>query len=363
MSGRVRSLAVFLLAGAAGCGTTAVEPPTPDRAAVLMSMGPQGGCLIGEDEVVWCWDQYFDVPSRALIASRLPIPASLVTLSVGFSHGCGLTADGEAWCWGDNTFGQLGVDAASGDVPVRVANLPALVGVSAGGLHTCGWTADGMAWCWGDNRYGQLGDQSQLSRVTPDRVAGSYSFDFIDAGLNTTCGISTARVACWGDNRSRVIPTMTDSIVSQPAVAMASDVMASVAVGQTHVCGLSEDGAVYCWGQNEVGQVGDGTTDERPSPVQVVPPSGWQSVDAGPRSNHTCARDDQGAVFCWGENLESQSGARTRGAVLLPTLIEVEGTYLTVSVGRALSCGLDPGGGGACWGAGSTFALPIVLGQ
>lgn len=346
----MRSLALAVLTAAAGCGTTTLGPPPPDRVAVNLSMGPRTGCLIDEESAVWCWDESFTAANQAPLARRLSVPVPLTELSVGFGHSCGLSAAGETWCWGDNTFGQLGVDGASGDVPVRVDGVPALAGVSAGGLHTCGWTAGGDAWCWGDNRYGQLGDESRLTPVAPVAVAGPYSFDAIDAGLNTTCGVTEHRIACWGDNRTGVVPR-PDSVVSEPTITMESDSLSSVAVGQSHVCALATSGAVYCWGKNDVGQVGDGTTDARTAPVRVVQAVGWQSIDSGPRSTHTCARDGLGAVFCWGENQWAQSGVEANGSVLLPTLIATPRTYSAVSVGQVMSCSLDSLGGAFCWGS------------
>lgn len=138
---------------------------------------------------------------------------------------CGVTPAGDAYCWGHNVYGQLGFGSASqfSSVPVKVFGGLAFAEVSPSGGHTCGVTTDGDAYCWGENIYGQLGDGtiSSTGAPAPIAVVGGHKFRFVGTGFGLSCGITT-------------------------------------------------DDEVYCWGRNNYGQLGDGTTTTSDVPVLVT---------------------------------------------------------------------------------------------
>ena len=171
------------------------------------------------------------------------------------SHVCVLKIDGTVWCWGDNSMGELGNNSTTqSNVPVQVTGLTGVTTIGAGGYnHTCALKADGTVWCWGNNASGELGDGTTTERHSPTQVTG-------------LTGVS-------------VIATTTSFYGT---------------------CVLKTDGTVWCWGQNGVGELGDGTVTNRLTPVQVT---GLTGVSVVSTSNSTvCALKIDGTVWCWGSN-------------------------------------------------------------
>jgi alpha-tubulin suppressor-like RCC1 family protein len=283
--------------------------------------------------------------------ARPVIVASVTTtVSAGSSHTCAI-ATGRLYCWGLNDDGQLGDGSRTTRLsPTPTTTLPAAVNsVITGGSHTCGgsnqdpWDYGETTTCWGNNAQGQLGDL----RNTPFVFA-------LAAGGSHTCGTdfgSLPALYCWGSNERGQLGIGTSIQFSRTPLRVASfDANGSLAAGGSHTCAsliVGSTSGLFCWGLNDDGQLGDGTTIQRTSPVLVtgVP---FSSVTAG--GAHTCALTPAGAAYCWGANDHGQLGDATTTKRTNPAVVAGGLTFVSLSAGGRHTCGVTVGGT-YCWGA------------
>ncbi|MCH7579086.1 MAG: hypothetical protein IIB22_02460 [Chloroflexi bacterium] len=232
--------------------------------------------------------------------------------------------------------------------------------VAAGGSsHTCAVTATDGVKCWGLNKDGQLGDGTTISRRTPTDVSGLEIDSIVAPGGFHTCALSAAgAVRCWGNNFVGQVGDGTNTGRSIPVdVSELGSQIAAIAAGFNHTCVLTDAGGVKCWGQNILGQLGDGTMTDRNAPVDVVGlSSGVAAIATG--GGHTCVLTTTGGVKCWGDNIFGELGAATTercGPVNNPcstTPVDVVGlTDVTaVAAGVGHTCALTTEGSVMCWG-------------
>jgi alpha-tubulin suppressor-like RCC1 family protein len=335
------------------------------------------GITIGGGTYCWGINEYGQLgdgdptgPAQCLVyigrdvsypCSNTPVPVigelRFAAASAGSWHACGITAGGAAYCWGDNRYGELGDGTATSRAsPVVVQGGLRLVAVSAGASHTCGVTTAGAAYCWGDNTYGQLGDGTTTSRPIPVRVLGGLTFASVSAAAGGvhTCGIATdGATYCWGGDAFGELGDGTTTNRTSPVAVAGGLTFALIRAGGSHTCGVTTTGAAYCWGANSYGQVGDGTTTDRSSPVAVLGGITFVAVSAG--AGHTCGITPVGAALCWGWNHYGQLGDGTGVDRSSPAAVSGGLTFRALSVaggGGAHTCGLTSTGEAYCWGDG-----------
>lgn len=209
--------------------------------------------------------------------------------SLGLTHhsSCGLRSSGIAYCWGSNGSGQLGDGGASGassNVPVAVSGGYAdWTMLSGTALHVCGLRATGQAYCWGSGSNGRLGNGSTSASDVPLELANNYTdWSYIAAGYRASCGIRTGHLYCWGNSNDYGVPDATNGsagnvLIPSEAAGGYSDWAMVSPPGQKGGCAARGNGKLYCWGLNDVGQVGDGTSGTpRPTPTLVSGINGCQ---------------------------------------------------------------------------------------
>ena len=263
-------------------------------------------------------------------------PGAAVSLDGGLGHTCGARVDGSVWCWGRNDRGQVGngVSGADVDVPVQVVGaggvgvLSDAAMVAAGSSHSCVVKTDATVWCWGHNDEGQLGDNTTSDSDTPVQVVGVGGIGVLSdaamvvAGEKHTCVVKTdATVWCWGRNDKGQLGDNTTSdsdtpvqVVGVGGIGVLSDA-AMVVAGSSHSCVVKTDATVWCWGHNDEGQLGDNTTSDSDTPVQVVGAGGVGVLTsvavAGAGNTHTCAAPNRRHRLVLGLNSDAQLGDNT----------------------------------------------------
>jgi alpha-tubulin suppressor-like RCC1 family protein len=292
------------------------------------------------------------------------------TITSGSSHACALTLSGAAFCWGDNSFGALGDGTSYNyrDFPVGVTAAPTFTALSTGVAYTCGLASDGAAWCWGWGVHCQLGDQACVSRERPALVAGGLRFKQLAAGAFHTCGLTEAGVAyCWGRNASgeigdgsittstldarRFVPAPVSGGLTFTELTAGGGFMENPTAEPAHTCALTTDGVAYCWGANESGQLGDGTTTTRLVPTAVAGGVRFSRLTAG--GQFTCGLTGAGSAYCWGRNEWGQLADLTTTTRLQPTPVQspVDPVVFTaLDAGRKHVCGMTAIGA-YCWGS------------
>ncbi|HYJ78905.1 MAG TPA: hypothetical protein VEW03_04865, partial [Longimicrobiaceae bacterium] len=204
-----------------------------------------------------------------------PGGVTFTSIAAGDKHTCALDgSSGQAYCWG------YGGDGAVGNNSLLGSKVP--VAVSQGGVtftavtteynHSCGLTSGGQAYCWGYNFYGQLGDNSTTNRKTPVAVSqGGVTFVQVATGAAHTCGLTSGgQDYCWGQNTYGQLGTgNTTQSLTPVAVSQGGVTYVSAHTGGHQSFGLDSGGQTYGWGRNNFGQVGDGTSTNRTSPVAV----------------------------------------------------------------------------------------------
>lgn len=354
------------------------------------------GCALASGKA-YCWgsNSYRQIGDNSSVDRHVPtavhagaMPAGTVIEQVagGGQHNCALTAADTVYCWGMNNHGQLGADpdsrlsggvsvsnyyvsepvaAARGAVPGGGVTIESL---SSGGYFTCALASNGRVYCWGSNEQGQLGINSATPTISISPQLVVYgampagAIKQLSAGVFHVCAVaSNNRVYCWGWNLNGQLGDGSTTQRAAPVeTALPPGVTAQqIAAGSDHTCALTSAGAVYCWGGNHQGQLGDSTTTDSTTPVVTQP----GAIPAGPIKRiatgyyHTCAIASNDWVYCWGDNEHGKLGNNdpTHTDSSLPVAVahgEIPGgvTVVDIVMGRDHTCALASNHKAYCWG-------------
>lgn len=267
-----------------------------------------------------------DTTTRSAVPIPVTGGLKFKEISAGFNSTCALTLAGAAYCWGSNGFGQLGRDTTDTRTPVAVATGLAFSKISVGQYYACGVAAGGDAYCWGSNTYGNLGTTDTTTHAGPRLVAGGLHFKAIAAASFHTCGVATDATAyCWGAGLLGILGNGARDDHPTPTTVSGGHQYATVTVGANHSCGLTVDLFLYCWGSNGSAQLAGTASETCPlgpgtnlpcTSTPVLSASGHTFRSASAGAFHTCAVAFTGGAFCWGANDRGQIGNGSTGSAV-----------------------------------------------
>jgi alpha-tubulin suppressor-like RCC1 family protein len=244
---------------------------------------------------------------------------TFVELSAGSNHVCGIEAvTTTAYCWGNNEWRHLGdLTSTARSAPVAVQAPVGFLKIAAGTNATCGVTTTNAAWCWGANSIGQMGDGGPISYgnvfvTAPQPVVGGLQFSSLTLGDQFTCGITLAQAAyCWGSHNTKLGSAGGDT--SSPRAVAGGLLFTALSAGYGHACGVTTQHEIWCWGSNGYGQLGNPLQGGSTTPVRAGGDIlGSEVVAAGINTGsggHSCGISrDRLTTWCWGRNDVGQLG-------------------------------------------------------
>jgi alpha-tubulin suppressor-like RCC1 family protein len=283
-----------------------------DATAVLVrgafSTGDSHACTLHATGTVSCSgdNTYGELGDGTTVAAQTQVPVPGLSdarqLGIGGYFTCALRATGQIVCWGANDVGQLG-DGTTTErhSPVAVSGITNAVELTTGEAHACARLADGGLRCWGANYRGQLGDGTTTASSTPVTVSGLVDVVTIAAGVANTCaGLADGGVACWGYNSHGLLGDGTTMEADVPTRVPGVSAVREISVGFTRTCVRRADGSVWCWGNGPSGG--------------IDPPAdfgGFTDVTRLSGNDDVCVLRATGQLLCAGSNFGGQLGDGT----------------------------------------------------
>ncbi|MBK7891158.1 MAG: chromosome condensation regulator RCC1 [Bdellovibrionales bacterium] len=370
------------LLGASGKKISATKPgdvgatptPTPTPSLALSKVFATSHISCARAGGVKCWGENTSYQLNNGAQTNNGTPADLAgytdgvsQIVAGYEHVCALK-NGGVKCWGHNDYGQIGDGSATAwiSTPTDVSGLTTgVTAIAAGWRHNCALLNTGAVKCWGWNSYGQLGNgvtggSSNVPVSVSGLAAGVTALGFA-RGDHSCALLASGRAMCWGYNFFRQLANGTTTDTNTPSYVYASagvpfEGILNIASNRYGGC-LVVGTSVMCWGLNDVGQIGDGTTTNSAYPVTAVGLSGIVSVGAG--SDHNCALQTGGGVYCWGSNAFGQLGrgavGGSSGVASTPSLIT--SGAVEMAVGRYHNCVRTNTDVMKCWGLNNQYQL------
>jgi alpha-tubulin suppressor-like RCC1 family protein len=313
----------------------------------LLSISPPVSEDLGPDQFLYTWGR----GDQLGVTFYSGDPASWTAVSAGRYHNGAIRSDGALFTWGRNNLGQLGAGGvASVNSPIQIGT-SSWTAISAGETHTAAIRSDGALFAWGSNRYGQLANPvtGYFASVSSPVQIGTSSWTAVSAGGSHTVAIrSDGALFAWGDRRDGQLGdgvASAFSFITSP-IQIGTSSWTAVSAGGTHTAAIRSDGALFTWGRNNAGQLGNGTSSTRSSPVQIGT-SSWTAVSAGVQ--HTAAIRSGGSLFTWGLNNSGQLGDGSTSNRSSPVQVGTS-SWTAVTAGWFATAAIKLGGSLFTWG-------------
>jgi alpha-tubulin suppressor-like RCC1 family protein len=268
--------------------------------------------------------------------------------------------------------GLLGCAEPTGPFPLA---LPAPTELAVGAAHACRILGAGTLYCWGRGSEGQLGrGEFEAVPALPGQVFDAASFSTVVAGRSHTCALDTEGLAwCWGSNELGQLGIDAEAQVAcgaavcspVPAPVVGNRRFVSLAAGDQFTCGLEAEGSAWCWGLGDVGQLGQPISGDCAGnrcsfvPVRVQGEQRLRMLSAG--RAHVCGLTEDGEAVCWGYNDQGQLGRSDRVDSPIPRPVASDTRFVQVSAGGLHTCAVTSDAAAWCWGIDAIGAGPTIL--
>lgn len=290
------------------------------------------------------------------IPVKVGISSDWKTVAAGSHHSLAIKHDGSLWTWGGNYYGQLGNDAtlpgAHSSVPTRIGSDTDWQSLSATGHHSLALKSDGTLWAWGYNQYGQLGDETKDSTSTPKKIGLDGEWLSASAGDSHSIAIkANGTLWTWGSNRDGALGDGTTNDSSVPIQIGTETNWQNPGAGYAFSAAIKSDGTLWAWGNSDEGQIGDGTVgqDEFKSTPTQVAGNDWARVSPG--GLHTTASKADGSIWAWGRNSSGQLGDGTTINRPTPVMVSSNTNWYIIDAGRHDTAAINTQGELSTWGS------------
>lgn len=309
--------------------------------------------------------------------------SSWTHVTSGDFHSLAIRSGSTLWSWGNSTYGELGAgNTTQRSSPVQVGTATTWTDISTGNNHTLAVRNDGTLWTWGYNGNGELGSGNNTDRNAPVQVGVVTTWSKVFAGANHSLAIRTdGTLWAWGANTAGETGhgisygIGVNGVLSPRQVGTDSN-WATIAAGNYYTLGVKTNGTLWAWGDNPNGNLGRGNTTDLSVPTQVGSLSNWKVVAASNNQTGTChslAVKTDGTLWTWGANGSGQLGNGNTIQRTSPVLIGGETYWQTVEAGNACSAALTTNGTLWTWGDNSagqlgtgdsvTYSVPTQVGS
>ncbi|WP_316397192.1 hypothetical protein [Bradyrhizobium sp. 33ap4] len=235
---------------------------------------------------------------------------SFTQISTGTASTCAIDTNNQAYCWSYGADGELGYGGLAQQIyPVKVVSTTAIsfTQVTSGQSFNCGIDASGRAYCWGYGASYQMGNGDNSNQKWPVQVisATTISYTQIAAGSVTACAIdASGKTYCWGEAYNGELGVAYQTGTATPALVISTSTIpyAQLSVGGFGGCSVDTNGAAYCWGYNQYGQIGNGTSapSDEDFPVRVVSTTAISFTQVATGGDTACGVDINNKAYCWG---------------------------------------------------------------